>query len=296
MIKRQTMTVAFTAHNIRLDCGARTKPDAGPIEKEPVFLAARRALDIALTGDPSGYRIADLGCLEGGYSVEFARLGFQVLGLEVRSENFAACQHVKAGTDLPNLSFVQDDCWNIDKYGEFDAIFCCGLFYHLDRPREFLTLLSKVTKRLLILQTHYSAAVPLGLDRVPRRLLRFLPASVRTDLPAIERYRLGPMTTHEGLPGRWFTEFADAEDHKKREGRKWSSWDNVRSFWVQREYLAQAMQDAGFGVVAEQLDACGPDIAAALTEGYNRRNWRGTFLGVKMPQGLSVSIHFSDEK
>jgi hypothetical protein len=35
-----------------------------------------------------GKRIADLGCLEGGYAVEFARLGMNATGIEVRDSNF----------------------------------------------------------------------------------------------------------------------------------------------------------------------------------------------------------------
>ena len=69
--------ISFTSHNIRLDDGSFTKPDAGlSIDAHPWFLAAKRILDAAFPGDKSGLRIADLGCLEGGYTVEFARLGF----------------------------------------------------------------------------------------------------------------------------------------------------------------------------------------------------------------------------
>ena len=35
-------------------------------------------------------------------------------------------------------------------------VFCCGLLYHLDKPKEFLDTLSAVTTKLLILQTHFS--------------------------------------------------------------------------------------------------------------------------------------------
>jgi SAM-dependent methyltransferase len=275
------MTVVFTAHNIRLDSGTRTKPDVDPIENTPLFLSARRILDITFPENKSRYRIADLGCLEGGYAVEFARLGFEVMGLEVREANIDACKYVKSHTTLPNLTFVQDDCWHIDRYGEFDGIFCCGLFYHLDRPREFLSLLSRITKRLLILQTHFATKVPFSLDRTPRRLRKLLPESVRLDLAAIDRYTLGPLVTNEGLPGRWFTEFSGVEDQHKREGQRWASWDNARSFWIQREFLIQAICDAGFGFVAEQFDTYGPNIASALTQGWPRANCRGTFLGIK---------------
>ena len=135
--------IEFTAHNIRLDDGTQTNPQLGEtMDRHPWFLAARRMLNVVIPGNRHQMRIADLGCLEGGYSVEFARLGFQVVGLEVRESNMAACRFVKERTNLENLEFVRDDAWNLAKYGTFDCAFCCGLFYHLDRPRQFLELLS----------------------------------------------------------------------------------------------------------------------------------------------------------
>ena len=73
------MGVTFTGHNIRLDDGSCTLPSIGLVMSDyPWFRSARRVLDLALPGDRRRYRLADLGCLEGGFSVEFARLGFDV--------------------------------------------------------------------------------------------------------------------------------------------------------------------------------------------------------------------------
>lgn len=40
-------------------------------------------------------RVVDLGCLEGGYAVEFAKLGFDTLGIDAREENIQKCNYVK---------------------------------------------------------------------------------------------------------------------------------------------------------------------------------------------------------
>ncbi len=167
--------VNFTSHNIRLDDGTQTKPEMGfSMDVHPWFLAAKRILDATFPGGKEHLRIADLGCLEGGYTVEFARLGFQALGLDVREANIEACRYVQSKVALPNLEFVRDDAWNISAYGHFDAVFCCGLFYHLDRPRAFLDVLSGITKRVLILQTHFSQAGDAPSFIHPRRLRRAL--------------------------------------------------------------------------------------------------------------------------
>jgi hypothetical protein len=276
------MKVEFTGHNIRLDDGTFTKPDIGlSMEAYPWFVSAKRVLNTVFPGDKSRFRLADLGCLEGGYAVEFARMGFRVLGLEVRESNMVACRYVKAHTNLPNLEFIQDDAWNIAAHGTFDVMFCCGLFYHLDRPRRFLEVLSAATARLLILQTHFAVDTPPGPGRFSKLVRRILSPSAKQQVESTDKHRLSPITENESVPGRWFTEFAGDADFQGRENAKWASWDNRRSFWIQREHLLQAIQDVGFDLVMEQYDSLGPHIAEAMTCGYYRTDSRGTFIGIK---------------
>ena len=256
------MTLEFTAHNIRLDDGTCTRSTQEPsVESDAWFVSAKRILDIAFPGDRRAIRVADLGCLEGGYAVEFARMGFEVLGVEVRDSNFAACQYVKSRTNLPNLTFVKDDAWNIASHGRFDAVFCSGLLYHFDRPKEFLGLVSSVTRKVAIFQTHFSDAL--------------------RDGTTVQKFGLSGLEANEGLPGRWFGEFASDEAFEKREDLKWAAWENRRSFWIVREYLLQALLDAGFDTVLEQFDGLGPDIARSMLNGYYATDSRGTFIGMK---------------
>jgi Methyltransferase domain len=275
----------FTAHNIRLDDGTFTKPESTrSMVDHPWFISARGILETVFPGDKSQLRLADVGCLEGGYAVEFARMGFRVLGIEVRELNIAACNYVKSKIDLPHLEFVQDNALNIAKYGEFDAVFCCGLLYHLDRPKQYLETLSTVTKKLLILQTHFSL--------ISRNDTRFrLPTWVRwrwytnklLRKPEPIKFSLSSPSENEGLAGRWFMEFSNDRSFNKRETAKWSSWDNRRSFWIQREYLLQTIRDVGFNLVMEEYDHLEPSIAESLLGGSYQANLRGTFIGIKTP-------------
>ena len=136
-----------------------------------------------------------------------------------------------------NLTFIKEDARRIASHGNFDAIFCCGLFYHLDKPREFLQLLASATSRLLILQTHFSTD---GVH-LPSRVLAKFPALAQKVLlkalaSRVDHFSLSRQSVNEGLRGRWFTEFPDNRSFAERETRKWSAWDNRRSFWVQREF------------------------------------------------------------
>ncbi|MGV0714075.1 class I SAM-dependent methyltransferase [Mycolicibacterium sp. XJ662] len=302
----------FTSHNIRLDDGTFTKPDsAGSIAEHPWFVSARGLLETVFPGDKSQVRLADVGCLEGGYAVEFARMGFQVLGIDVRELNIAACNYVKSKVDLPNLEFVQDNAFNIADYGKFDAVFCCGLLYHLDRPKEFLQKLSAATNKLLILQTHFSS-IDSSRGPISQRLAdikfrvpviaRFVVPGLRWALARVLRKPnpegfylslprnlwLSPVSENEGLQGRWFPEFSSDRSNswwlpslRDRETRKWSSWDNHRSFWIQREHLLQTIHDVGFDLVMEQYDGLEPNIAESLLGGSYQAKLRGTFIGIK---------------
>jgi ubiquinone/menaquinone biosynthesis C-methylase UbiE len=283
-LARKIFVVTFSAHNIRLDDGSYTKPDGGiPTGDNGTINSARRVLNLVFPGPKQGLKIADLGCLEGGYTVEFARLGFDALGIDVRESNIEACRHVQARVNLPTLRFVRDDVWNVEKYAPFDAIFCCGLLYHLDRPNAFLKLLSSVTRRVVILETHFSEERDAPSLIQPRRLRRALSRVLPLPQTATTTHRLSYLRTHEGLRGRWFREFLSQREFNDRENRKWASWDNRRSFWPQREYLLQAIAAAGFDLVFEQFDQLAPDIAESMTRGSYRRHGRGTFVGIKMP-------------
>lgn len=256
------MNIKFTAHNIRRDNGSLTKPDEWySMENHPWFVSAQRILNVIFLGERSHLRLIDLGCLEGGFSVEFARMGFQVIGLEVREASIAACNYVKANTNLPNLEFVKDNAWNIEKYGKFDVVFCCGLLYHFDKPKQFLNILSAVTKKLLILQTHFSMD-----DETA---------------DSSNKFNLSELSDNEGLIGRWYVEFASDEALKDRDRAQWSSWDNRQSFWIQREYLLQTIHDVGFDLVMEQYDSLGPNIAESMLRGYYKVDGRETFIGIK---------------
>jgi hypothetical protein len=271
--------IGFIAHNIRLDDGTFTKGDErNSIDRLPSFTSARKILDVLFPENKEKYRLADLGCLEGGYAVEFARMGFQVLGVEIRDSNIAACHRVKSLTKLPNLEFVQDDAQNISRYGVFDAVFCCGLLYHLDRPKEFLETLSAVTRKALVLNTHFSTGERIV---IPPGLLRKLYYKLRDRDDSICRFSLSGLAENENLPGRWYREFDSEDAFRNREASRKASWDNRRSFWIQREYLLQALSDVGFDIVLEQYDNLAPHIAENILHGSYRRDSRGVFIGIK---------------
>lgn len=153
-----SVALTFTAHNVALPDGSQTLPRAELIADNGITRAALRDLDLAFPEVPrESVRVADLGCLEGGHAAAFASAGYDVTGYEVRTENMLCCRYLAEHLELPNLAYVQADVRNVVAGPDsWDAVFCCGLLYHLEDPVSFLLRLGQITRRLLIVQTHYS--------------------------------------------------------------------------------------------------------------------------------------------
>jgi hypothetical protein len=159
-------------------------------------------------------------------------------------------------------------------------VFCCGLLYHLEKPKEFLNTLSTITKKVLILNTHFSPSIQN--DKLPNIVSKALgKIKKKPPLNPILGFNLSRPAYNEGLPGRWYTEYSNDRSFKNRENLKWSSWDNHKSFWIQREYLLQTIYDVGFDLVLEQYDNFAPTIAESMSSGYYKIESRGTFIGIK---------------
>lgn len=247
----------FSAHNILLADGRMTFPAGGAqIEESQRFQSVKRSLERIYPEGLAGKRVLDLGCLEGGYTVGFARLGMDALGIEARQINYDNCEFARRNLDLPNLSFARDDAWNCANYGAFDVVFCCGLLYHLDRPKAFIELLSSINPGALFVNTHVASAE--GNDFFP----------------------LGDLADHEGMKGRWFYEYENGLNEAGREAIKWSAWSNPSSFWPTQPCLLQAMSDAGYAVVFEQFDWL-DNIERAMTTGYYAKQDRRMLVGLK---------------
>jgi SAM-dependent methyltransferase len=223
------VVLPFTSHNVRLLDGSETAPGQVMVADSGICRAALHELELAFGKEAHGdVTVADLGCLEAGYAAEFARAGYDVTGVEVRQENYDRAVWLQGALQLPNLRFVLGDAREALDGMSFDAVFCCGLLYHLDRPVAFLNQLAEITRRMLILHTHYSAE---------NGHAEYLHGGVAHCDP--------PSTGPEGYPGHWFHETAD---------NRWASYGNRSSFWLRKEDLLQALTEAGFTQVAERRE------------------------------------------
>jgi SAM-dependent methyltransferase len=257
-------TLAFTSHNVRLDDGSLTHPQAGrTMDETGNYACVKRMLPVLFPDGWQGRSIVDLGCLEGGFATEFARLGLISTGIDVRESNIANAEYIRARVDLPNLRFICDDAWNVAAHGPFDVVFCVGLHYHIADQRRFLAEMGRACTRAIFLDTWV--------------------APDADDHPSVGIYNLSELTEHEGLPGRWFLEHElDAGADKGRlDTLKWASWQNQRSFWPTKGALIQSIRAAGFHIVAEDFNQLADPVAPSGPEGQRYRRGRSVYWGIK---------------
>jgi len=106
-------------------------------------------------GDITGWRVLDLGCLEGGHSYQLEQLGADVLGIEANPHIFlralVAKNILKSRATFLLGDFVE---YLGDSDESFDLIFASGVLYHMEDPVELLYRISRKSDRLF-LWTHY---------------------------------------------------------------------------------------------------------------------------------------------
>ena len=109
---------------------------------------------------PKAETILELGSLEGAQSFILAQQpGVKhVVALEGREPNLRKARLVQELLEISNVEFIQANLEHADltSFGKFDAVFCCGLLYHLPEPWKLLAQLPKVAP-LLFIWTQYAA-------------------------------------------------------------------------------------------------------------------------------------------
>ena len=263
-LKARLASQEWTSHNLRLSPEITTmpgKPDF--METDTRLRSITRSLSMLYRDGFQGLRVADLGCLEGGFALALAERGMDVIGIEARQTNFNKLSLLKDHFDLPNLEFRRDDVKNFTRanYGSFDIVLALGILYHLDEPLKWMRQLAETTESVLIVDSHFAPSLDAGLPLMDKRL------------------PLGPLqkvkdeeTTYEG---RWF---ADCSADMDRETQVWSSYSNNKSFWLTKDSLCCGLMRAGFEVVFQQFDTWGDlDVYKHFSTSFVR----GMFLALK---------------
>jgi SAM-dependent methyltransferase len=213
------------SHNIHLGHGVWTLSDREAVENSRL----RRHLQVvsdAAGGSLAGLRVLDLACEEGGFGIELARQGADVVAIEGRAVNVARARFAAEALGLRSYEVQEGDVREVtlESHGEFDVVFSVGILYHLDAPAVFEHIheLARMCRRFLFCSTHVS--------RFGERTARF----------GERRYS-----------GSYVEEHPTGAGARERARNLRASLDNELSFWLTPSSLFNLLADAGFSSVLE---------------------------------------------
>jgi SAM-dependent methyltransferase len=209
-----------------------------PVSRECTFIAEF----LAQQGVTAGARMLDAGCGTGRYSLELARRGYVVTGLDASTQLVAAAQRRANYTSIP-VSFAVGDILALPALPSYDAILCRGVLNDLieehSRQEAFLAFARALRPRGVLI-----------LD-------------VREWHQTVRRKRREPVfetcvdTVHGQLTFRSVTQLDHqrrqllvAEQHalKKDEMETSSAYDFIMRCWTQAE-LHHHLMRAGFRAI-----------------------------------------------
>lgn len=139
-------------HNIHLPDGSQTAPEHF-LGDFPAF--KWQNIKTSLPEDLRGWKVLDIGCNAGFYSLELAKRGAEVLAIDLDPHYLAQAQWVAEQFGLDDkIRFEQKQVYDIAHMEEkFDLIWFMGVFYHLRYPMLALDILAQKTKKLMVFQT-----------------------------------------------------------------------------------------------------------------------------------------------
>jgi tRNA (mo5U34)-methyltransferase len=152
-VRREIESMAPWFHNLVLPHGDQTAPDH-PLG--PDFPVRKwREIEPFVPQDLSGWSVLDIGCNAGFYSIELAKRGATVVGIDsdphfLRQARWAAAQFGVGD----RIEFREQQVYDLARTDEqFDLVWFMGVFYHLRYPLLGLDIVAARVRRLLVFQT-----------------------------------------------------------------------------------------------------------------------------------------------
>jgi tRNA (mo5U34)-methyltransferase len=139
-------------HNLHLPDGTQTSP-SHPLGDFPL----RKWLKIAphIPADLDGWNVLDVGCNAGFYSIELAKRGARVTGIDLNRHYLAQADWAVAQFGLTDrIELLEMQVYDLARLERtWDLVWFMGVFYHLRYPMLGLDIVSQKAKRMMVFQT-----------------------------------------------------------------------------------------------------------------------------------------------
>jgi 2-polyprenyl-3-methyl-5-hydroxy-6-metoxy-1,4-benzoquinol methylase len=165
--------------------------------------------------------VLDLGCLKGSFSFEFAKLGKQVVGVDIRQKSIDEAELKKKELGL-DVSFKVGDALDVKEYA--DLVLCAGILYHLANPFK---LIEQMDCKYAIIDTH---VCPDGIE---------IAKTANGETRKVSNVEYGG-NLYQGII---FKEHNEGDSLELRESRPWSSLHNTTSLWLTHSSLVKFLEN-----------------------------------------------------
>ena len=139
-------------HNLHMPDGSQTAPD----HKLGDFPDYKwKEISPHIPQNLNGWRVLDIGCNAGFYSIQLARRGALVTGIDIDPhylrQGVWAVEQFKL---QDKIRFEQMQVYDLARIKEtYDLVWYMGVFYHLRYPFLSLDIVSRITRRMMVFQT-----------------------------------------------------------------------------------------------------------------------------------------------
>jgi tRNA (mo5U34)-methyltransferase len=151
-IQEEIRSLAPWFHNIHLPDGTQTAPNHF-LGDFPGF--KWKNIQSSIPEDLSGWKVLDIGCNAGFYSLELAKRGAEVTAIDLDEHYLKQARWTAAKFGLDDrITFKQMQVYDLAHTEEkYDLVWFMGVFYHLRYPLLALDILSLKTKKMMVFQT-----------------------------------------------------------------------------------------------------------------------------------------------
>lgn len=139
-------------HNIHLPDGKQTAPNHF-LGDFPYFKWEK--IKSSIPEDLTGWKVLDIGCNAGFYSIELAKRGAEVTGIDLDEHYLKQARWIAEQFGLDDkITFKQMQVYDFAHTEEqFDLVWFMGVFYHLRYPMLALDILTQKTNKMMVFQT-----------------------------------------------------------------------------------------------------------------------------------------------
>gem|GEM_PF-213715 len=181
-------------------------------------------------GDITGWRILELGPLEGGHTYMLEQAGAKVTAIEGNHDSFLRCLITKNYLGMNSKFVLGDFAKSFGDVKDLDLVLASGVLYHMTQPVDLLQKIAAISNRLFLWTHYYHPDISLWSESVrPLVGTKWRPDLMETVRVGDLDVRIVPQSYGEALGWEGFCGGPEAHSN-----------------WIYRDDMLQLLKNLGF--------------------------------------------------